>query len=278
MADDNLGASTPDTGDAGSTGSSEPTSSGPITLTESTAFIPPGGKDPLTWDKFQSSYVPKDEFTRMRQRDAAERQSWQQQEQQRIRQELEREFRTQAQQRGAQTQAQDFIQQLESAPYVDGKTVASIVREVAGQLSQSQAALSLMQQQFQKLNQSVSGITGKWSQTELQQTFASTKSKLGLPDNPVIDDMLQDVYHSYTGWESEPGAFERMVGERWQGLQAALRAADQQRAAAARAQARPFAPAAAGGNARPGKPLLRGGESPEDIANRLWPGQLPVNT
>lgn len=276
MADETMGAGAPDAGSSDLGGGDQ--GSSPITLTESTAFIPPGGKDPLTWDKFQSSYVPKDELTRMRQRDAAERQSWQQTERQRIQQELQQQYQSQQARQGAQTTAQDFLSSLENAPYVDGKTVAGIVREVAQQLQQSQSALAMMNQRYTQLQQSVSGISGKWSQNELSQTFSTTKQKLGMPDNPAVDQILEDVYHSHTGWETDPGAFERMVGERWQAVQAMVREADRARAAAARTQQRPFAGVAAGGGMKPGKPLLKGGESAEDIANRLWPGNAAVNT
>jgi len=276
MADEATGAL--DAGvDAGSP-SGDSGGSGPITLTESTAFIPPGGKDPLTWDKFQSSYVPKDELTRMRQRDAAERQAWQQTEAQRIRQDLERQYQQQQRQQQAGSQAQDFLSQLEQAPYVDGKTMATFAREMAQQLSQSQATNQALMQRLQGLQQSVQGISGWRQQNDLQQTFSTAKAKLSLPDNPVVDQILEDVYHSHTGWETEPGAFERIVGERWQAVQSLVREADKRKAEAARAQARPFVGAAAGGNLKPGRALLKGGESPEAIADRLWPGMQPTNS
>ena len=156
--------------------------------------------------------------------------------------------------------------------------MAGFVREMATRLAQSQAMVQALQQRYETLNQSVSGISGKWTQNELAQTFATVKQKLSMPDNPVVDQILEDVYHSHTGWETDPGAFERMVGERWNAVTALIREADKRRAEQARQQARPFAGAAAGGGQRPSKPLLKGGESAEDIANRLWPGMQAVNT
>jgi hypothetical protein len=112
----------------------------------------------------------------------------------------------------------------------------------------------------------------------VQSQFASVKSKLQLPEDPIIDELLQDVYHSHTGWETDPQAFETMVGTRWKGIQAALRSADKARAEAARAQQRPFPVGNQGGAARASKPLVKGGESPEELAKRLWPGNLGVGT
>lgn len=278
MADESTGGAPAGDAGASSSPSGDTGSSQPITLTESTAFIPPGGKDPLTWDKFQSSYVPKDELTRMRQRDAEQRRAWEQTTRQQVEQQIRQQYEQQVRQQQSGTQAQDFLSQLENAPYIDGKTMAGFVREMAQQLSRSQAALSAMQQQYQQLHQSVNGITGKWTQNELQQTFSNVKRTLGMPENPVVDQILEDVYHSHTGWETDPGAFERMVAERWNAVQSLVRDADKRRAEQARAQARPFAGVASGGTARPTKPLLKGGESAEDIANRLWPGMQAVNT
>jgi len=278
MADELSGAVDSGAGDGGSASADSGASSGPITLTESTAFIPPGGKDPLTWDKFQSSYVPKDELTRMRQRDAAERQQWQQQQEQRLRQQYEQQYQQQFQRQQQGTQAQDFLSQLESAPYVDGKTMATFAREMAQVLSQTQAANQALTQQMQAMRQQVQGVSSWRQQNDLQQTFATVKTKLGLPDNPAVEEILQDVYHSHTGWETDPGAFERMVGDRWNALVAAIRAADRQKADAARAQTRPFVGQANGGSLKPGKALMRGNETPEAIADRLWPGMQTVDS
>lgn len=277
MADDLSGAV--DSGaDSGSVSSDSGASSAPVTLTESTAFIPPGGKDPLTWNKFQSSYVPKDELTRMRQRDAAERQQWQQQQEARIRQELQQQYQTQFQRQQQGSQAQDFLSQIEAAPYVDGKTMATVVREIAQQLSQSQATNQALMQRMQSMQQQVQGVSSWRQQNDLQQTFSTVKSKLGLPENPAVDQILEDVYHSHTGWETEPGAFERMVSERWNALQSMVRELDRRKADAARAQTRPFVGQANGGTLKPGRALMRGNESPEAIADRLWPGMQGIES
>lgn len=277
MADELSSGSDSGTG-GGAADSGAAAASQPITLTETSSFIPPGGKEPLTWDKFQSGYVSKDDLTRMRQRDASERQAWQQTERQRIEQELRQQAQAQQTQTQQTGQTSDFLTQLEAAPFVDGKTVAGIVRQVAQQLSQSQHALQILHQQNQQLRQQVTGISGKWSQTELQSMFGTTKAKLGLPDDPIIDELLQDVYHSHTGWETDPQAFETTVSTRWKGIQSAIRNADRQRADQARQQNRPFAPGGPGGVAKPSQPLLKGGESAEEIARRMWPGSQSVST
>ncbi len=239
----------------------------PIALTATSAFIPPGGKEPVTWDKFQSGYVPKDELTRMRQRDAAERQAWQQQTEQRYRQDYESRVRQQQQAQAGQGQAQEFIGALEKAPYVEGKVVAGIVREVAQQLAQTQQALRLMQQQNTQLQQHFTGMTGKAQQQELQGLFHHTRSQLNLPNDPIINDMMQDIYHSYTGWESEPGAFQQMVNSRWQGYLQTMRALDRQRAqAATRTPVAPAPPRAFQSRE------VKGGEPADVLASRLWAG------
>lgn len=275
MPDDSQGSGAPSggaqsggggiSGPVGGTGSAAPA---PIALTPTSAFIPPGGKEPVTWDKFQSGYVPKDELTRMRQRDAAERQAWQQQTQQRLQSEYEQRARAQQQAQAGQGQANEFIGQLEKAPYVEGKVVAGIVREVAQQLSQTQQAIRLLHQQNQQLQQHISGFNGKSQQAELGNLFTQTRQQLQLPNDPIVHEMLQDIYHSYTGWESEPGAFQAMVSSRWQGLQQALRAIDRQRAQAASRPAPPGSPPRAFRQARE----VKGGEPADVLASRLWQG------
>src|SRR4029077_8133458 len=153
--------------DAGSAGAAPE----PIALTAESAFIPPGGKEPITWDKFQSGYVPKDELTRMRQRDAQERQAWQQTQRQQIERENQDRVRQQQSQAAEQGQANDFISALEAKPYVEGKVVAGIVREVAQQLANTQQAMRLLYQQNQQMHQHVSGFTGKAQQQELGSLF-----------------------------------------------------------------------------------------------------------
>lgn len=271
MADDLSSGS--DTGGGGTpaAGGGAPAAA-PITLTETSSFIPPGGKEPLTWDKFQSGYVSKSDLTRMRQEDAARQQTWQQTERQRIQQQLEQQYRT------PQTPQADPYAQLEAAPYVDGKTVASLMRQQETHIGQLVGALKILNDQNQQLRQSVTGISGKWSQSELSNQFAAVKSKLQLPEDPIIDELLQDVYHSHTGWETDPQAFETMVGTRWKGIQATLRAMDKKRADDARAQQRPFPAGNQGGTPRGIKPLTKGGETPEELAKRLWPGNFSGNT
>jgi hypothetical protein len=253
---------------SGSSGGA-PSAPQPITLTPTSAFIPPGGKEPITWDKFSSGYVAKDELTRMRQRDAAERQAWQNQTRQQLQQEYESRIRQQQQSAAGQQQGNEFISALEKAPYVEGKVVAGIVREVAQQLSQTQQALRLLHQQNQQLQQNMSGFTGKAQQQELGGLFHQTRQQLQLPNDPIVNEMMQDIYHSYTGWETEPGAFQQMVRDRWQGYMQTIRTLDKQRAqAAARPPAVPGGPPRAFRQARD----VRGGEPAETLASRLWAG------
>src|SRR5215471_10650495 len=124
-----------------------PSAPQPIQLTAQSSFIPPGGKDAITWDKFQSGYVPKDELTRMRQKDAAQRQAWE--------------------------------------------------RQTSERLEREAAARWQLQQGF-------SGMTGRAREQELSGLFATTKRALQLPEAPIVNEMLLDIYHSYTGWETEP--------------------------------------------------------------------------
>jgi hypothetical protein len=99
--------------------------------------------------------------------------------------------------------------------------------------------------------------------------FQQTRQQLQLPNDPIINEMMQDIYHSYTGWETEPGAFQQMVRDRWQGYQQTLRALDKQRAqAASRPQVPNGGPPRAFRQARE----VKGGEPAETLAQRLWAG------
>lgn len=287
MADELSTGTTETTSGAAGPGSATTTDTPtPITLTETSQFVPPGSDKPVSWKDFQSGYVPKDELTRMRQRDAAERQTWQQTERQRIEQEFRQQYtqqtQTQQQAHQGQSQAAEYLKQLRGLQYLNGEQAATMVEQtiipLATNLQQMRqevaTAIGLMHQQLQQVRQSTASISGEFGQTKVSSLMQQTKTKLALPDNPIVDELLQDVYHSHQGWETDPQAFETIVGQRWKGIVDAIRAEDRRKADEARRSTAPVRP----GAVRPGKPLATGAESADALADRLWTGLQSANT
>lgn len=255
-------------GDLG-TGSSDPA---PITFTEDARFIPPGGKDPVTWKDYSSGFVSKSDLTRMRQQDAAT-----------LKTEREAIQREQAQLKAASQQlaarlgpqqgpSPDPLAQLAEAPYVDGKSVASIVRAFQQELAKRDQAMSLMQQQFQTVQTGYQSIQGRNQQAELQTLFGEAQKAANLPDNPAVRELIESEYHAHEGWQSisadeRISELSRIAKARVEGLTAAIRQQDKARVDEARTKARaPVVPSKLNGRQQ-----VRGGGSPEEIASQLYP-------
>lgn len=280
MADDFTGAPAP--GDSGglSDGNSAASTPAPITLTDDARFIPPGGKDPVTWKDYSSGFVPKADLTRMRQQDAATLE--------RERAALRRSADTLAQQMTRsqaphQPQADPFAE-LEGMPYVDGKAAANLARQIVSQgvgpvYQQAQRLASenqLLHQRLARLEQGFGTMSGQRAESDFSSRIDKTISDLGYAGDEAAAEIAKDVWHSHEGWETEPEAFPRMVKARIEQIQTMLRGRDKKRAEEARAALR--TPTGRPPQGRPGKPAASGFESAENLADRLWTGLQPGQT
>lgn len=280
MADE-PGTGAPVGGDSGGghEPSGAPSAPAPVNFTDDTRFIPPGGKDPVTYKDFLSGYVPKSDLTRMRQQDAAEVQR----QREAIRAE-ETRLKSAAQQlaqrlnpNGAQPAADPFAE-LEQAPYLSGKDAAGLMRRIVGGIQQRnqqlEQTIGLLHQRLQRAEQGFSTLQGRTQKADVETLFTQTRSKFGLPDNPAVAEMLSDVYHAHEGWETiAPDERIEELGQRakarYEGLQNVFKTAQQQKVDEAR-KARLVPPAQPGRTiAKPAKGA--GFKSAEQLASDLWP-------
>lgn len=253
-------------------GSVDTGASAPVKMTADTMFDP-GDGTPVKWGDYSKRYVDKAEFTRTTQGYAAR----------------EKQYRDQiaAAQREAQSARQPVSPQgpteferdmaaLQDAPYVNGKQAAAIVNKLvqngiaplANGLKQRDEVIKLLYQKLQGMDQTVSGLRGKATDGEIQSVLSGARDSAKLPNKPVIDEFLKDVYYSHEGADLHK-EFGTMVRQRWTDLVAAVREWDREQATAARAAGAGLP--GRGGGATPGKPLKRGFESPEDIAKAWFP-------
>lgn len=252
----------------------------PITLTDDARFIPPGGKDPVTWKDYSSGFVSKADLTRMRQQDTATLE--------RERAAIRRSADTLAQQltqrqTGHQAPAVDPFAELEGMPYVDGKAAATLARQIVQQgigpvYQQAQRLANenqLLHQRLQRLEQGVGTLSGQRAESEFNSRIDKTISDLGYAGNDAAAEIARDVWHSHTGWETDPEAFPQMVKARIEQVQAMFRERDKKRVEDARAQTRVGPPKAV---LRAGKPAASGLEPAEKLADRLWQGLQPTQT
>jgi hypothetical protein len=267
------------------------TPSDAIALTPESLIRVPGQDQPVKYSDFIGGYVPKADFTRAQQRVAAERDALQRQ-----MQEQEQRFATAARALlarlqgggtaagapgapgGAGGNALDaMLAGLESQPYVDGATAANLLRNLVQQnvlplataLKQRDQALKLLFERLQAIDGTVGQLRNQTTNEEFQAKLAKARSDLRLPDDPVVNELLQDVYLSHEG-EDLDQEFPNMVKARFEGLRKLIRDLDKREAEEARA-ARIGIPGK-GGQAVPGRPLRRGFLSAAEIADQMWPG------
>jgi hypothetical protein len=266
MADD-LATGTPDLGGGSLSSDTTPQA---IEISDTSLIKAPGLDKPVAYKDFISGYVSKADLTRMRQSDSQalerDRQAIKQQEAQ-----LKAAAQQLAQRLGPQQgSATDPLAELANAPYVDGKTVASIVQALRSELQKRDQAISLMHQQFQSVQQGFSSIQGRNQEAELSQLFGTAQKHANLPDNPEVRSLIESEYHAHTGWETvtpdeRVTELSRIVKQRYDGITAAIRAADKARVDdARRLPAKPIAPKLNGRG-------IKGMESAEDLASRLYP-------
>jgi hypothetical protein len=249
----------------------------------------PGSDKPVKYSDFINGFVPKSDFTRAQQRIAAEKTQLQQQ-----LQAQEQRFTQAAQQilarlgQGGQAgnaqadpnSIEGMLAQLESAPYVDGPTAAKLMRGMVQQnvlplaqaLQQRDQALRILFQRLQQLDGTVGSLANRTGNEDFTGKIARVRGDLQLPDDPQVNELLQDIYLSHEGNDLDQ-EFPNMVKTRFDALRQVVRAMDRQEAETARANR--IGLPGRGGAASPGRPLRRGFQTPQQIADDLWPGGQP---
>ena len=244
----------------------------------------PGSDKPVKYSDYINGFVPKADFTRAQQKAAAEIQQ-----RERALQDQEARFRSSASQiwqklqggqpgQGAPANSFDSaLAQLETSPYVDGKTAAGLMRTMLDQnvkplqdaLAQRDNLLGLAFKKLQALDGTVGTLRNRTSAGDFNAKMATVRSSLGLPDDPIVSELLQDVYLSHEGNDLDR-EFPNMVKTRMDGLRQIFRAMDKKDADDAKT--RRMGLPGRGGAASAGRPLKRGYQSPAQIAEMFWPG------
>ena len=211
-----------------------------------------------------NKHVPRSEFTKLRQRDAEERQKAQAEFQQRQdalaareQQLVQAALQIQQRMQGGQQQ-NDPYGRLREAPYVAGQDLVEIVEQLRNKdiggitqaIRQRDQALGMMYKQLTELKSHLDAIQNKGRESEFEGRLHKVRSELGLPDAPWAQEFLKDVYLSHEGADLAD-EFPTLARTRLEELRKALRALDKE--AAAKARQTPVL--ASGGSATPGSPL-----------------------
>jgi len=272
MADD-LSTGAPDGGSGAQASGGMEQTPAPITLTEDARFIPPGGKEPVSWKDYSSGFVPKADLTRMRQQDAAQlrqrEDALKQQEAQLQRASQQLAQRLQPQ----QGQQADPVAAYADAPYVEGKAFYNLVQAMRQELGKRDQAMALLKQELQQVSQGFTSIQGRNQESEQQALFTDAAKAAGLPDNEQVRELIADGYHAHQGWDTvtpqeRVAELSRIAKARYDGLVQAIRAQDKQRVEDAR---RPPSQAARVAPRLNGRGVVKGGGSAEELASQLWP-------
>lgn len=256
-------------GGAGGGAQATPT---PIALTKDSLIHPEGFEKPITYGEWQSRYVDKSQYTQVTQQQAAREKQWQDYVAG-IQQQLNRQSQQPPQ---GQPQGGGFAQELEALSgksYVSGAEAAQLVQKLVQhginplnqRLQQRDEVIKLLYNKLQGVDQTVGGLAQGTTQAATKALYQSAKQFASLPDDPVVEDFMQDIYLSHEGKDLNQ-EFPNMVKTRWMSLVKAVREWDKAQAAKARQGG-----IGRGGNATPGKPAKRGFETAEDIAKAWFP-------
>lgn len=251
-----------------------------VDISDETLIRVKGQKDPVKYgDYIKGQFVPKSDYTRSQQAKAAELKAAQET----LR---DRETRLEAFQRQQQGNAapqanpvNELIKSLETKSYISGAEAAGLVKQLwdggitklAGAITQRDEVIKLLYNRMMQIDKSVGGIRETNQSQSLQQRFAAVKAELNLPDDPQVDEFLQDVYYSHEG-EDLDQEFPNMVRARWEAYQKLLRVSDQQRVQSARKGV--LAPGGQrGGNATPSNQLRNrvAKMDAKQLADEMWP-------
>jgi hypothetical protein len=180
-----------------------------------------------------------------------------------------------------QNQRESLMQQLQQMSYLDGPTAATLVQRIMDEginplnnaIKQRDQALSHIYKEYKTLKENVGNQTSKQAEVELASRISKAREDAGLPDEPWVNNLMEDVYYSHEG----PGLteqFPKMVQERWAAIQKGVRDAD--RLAAKEAKQSPFP--TKGGEMSPTSGKTGGYKTPQERTDELWPMLNPGQT
>jgi hypothetical protein len=229
---------------------------------------------------------PKDvqaEFTKKSQSLADERRSfeegrqkWYSQQQQLQQQQLQQQQLQQRQQAAAQPNpTNELLTQLREMQYLDGPTAATLVERIMQEginplsqaVHQRDQALAHLYKEYKTVKEGLGQHTSAKAEAELSQRFTKLRDDHQLPDEPWVNEYLQDVYYSHEGNDLN-AEYPNMVRQRLETMRKGFRDMDRKAAETARSQS---SFPAKGGEVSFADGKTGGYKSPEARANELWP-------
>jgi len=210
------------------------------------------------------------------------RQQWyaqqQQIQQQQIQQQQQQHHLQQQRQQagGQQTQQNEMLTQLREMQYLDGPTAASLVERIMQEginplsqaIHQRDQALAHLYKEYKAVKEGLGQHTTAKAESELSQRFVKLREDHQLPDEPWVNEYLQDVYYSHEGGKDLDAEYSGMVRQRLETMRKGFRDMDRKAAASARTQ--PSFPAK-GGEVAFSDGKTGGYKTPEERTNELWP-------
>ncbi len=197
----------------------------PIELSPDAFVKVPGQDQPVKFSDYLSGYVPKSELTRMRQSDTQrlqqEREAFQQ-ERQRAEHLLLQQAQTLAQaMHGRGQQVPEWLQEVQSAQYLDGPTAAKLVNRlmqegvgpVHQRTQQIEQGMGMLLRQIQQQQQQIDQFQQRFRSTEDDSTLNAAMKLAGVPaDNDRARAWFKSLYDSHEG---APGEDYRAVFPQW---------------------------------------------------------------
>jgi hypothetical protein len=240
-----------------------------------------GGSEGGSWPKdVQAEFTKKSQsladdrrsFEDGRQQWYSQQQQMQQQQQQHQQQQQQQYL--QQQQGGAQNSQAQLLEQLRGMQYLDGPTAATLMERIVNDginplnqaLQQRDQALAHMYKEYKTLKGEVGTQTSAKRESDLSQRFSKLRNEHSLPDEPWVNDYLQDVYYSHEGKDLDT-EYPNMLRTRLDTMRKGFREMDRKTASDARASSFP----GKGGEVSLTSGKTGGYKTPQDRADELWP-------
>jgi len=242
-----------------------------------------GGEDSGAWPKdVQAEFTKKSQALADDRRAFEEgRQQWysQQQQLQAQQQQYQQQQQYAQQQQGGQQSQADLINQLKEMQYLDGPTAAALMERIVNEginplgqaIQQRDQALAHMYKEYKALKGQLGTHTNAQAEADLSGRFTKVREEHQLPDEPWVNNYLQDVYYSHEGNDLNT-EFPNMVRERLEVMRKGFRGLDRQAAESAR-KVSSFP--GKGGEVAFTDGKTGGYKSPQDRADELWPMMNP---
>jgi len=203
------------------------------------------------------------------------RQRWYAQQQQLQQQQQQMQMHQSQQQQPQQSQQAALVDQLREMQYLDGPTAASLVERIVNEginplsnaIQQRDQALAHLYKEYKSVKEGLGQHTSAKAEAELSHRFSKLRNDHQLPDEPWVNDYLQDVYYSHEGNDLDK-EYPNMVRQRLETMRKGFRDMDRKAAVAARSES-PFP--GKGGEVALADGKTGGYKSPEARANELWP-------